>query len=78
MKYISFIIALAFLLVSSGCTNLPRLQTWIQPYERELLADPYMNFNHDPITQGFRQHVHQTREGANVGFSSNGGGCGCN
>ena len=78
MKYISFLIALAFLLVSSGCTNLPRLQTWVQPYERELLADPYMNFNHDPITQGFRQHVHQTREGANVGFNSNGGGCGCN
>ncbi len=78
MKHITWIFSLVFLLVSGGCAELPRLQTWVQPYERELLADPYMNFNHDPITQSFRQHVYQTREGANVGSSSNGGGCGCN
>jgi len=78
MRHAASIITLCFLLGSIGCTELPRLQSWVQPYERELLADPYMNFNHDPITQSFRQHVYQTREGANVGFSSNGGGCGCN
>lgn len=81
MKNSAFIALTVLYLCLNGCTHLPEipsLKTWLQPYERELLADPYMNFNHDPITQDFRRHVYETREGANGGFNSKGGGCGCN
>ncbi len=54
------------------------LQPWVQPYERETLADPIMNFSRDPIADKHRQHVFQVREGARGAGITEGSGCGCN
>ena len=67
------IVALAGLV--SGCT---KLQPWVKPYEREALADPIMSLSRDPISDKYRQHVYDTREGARGAGVSQGGGCGCN
>lgn len=62
------------LLVLAGCASEP----WVRPYERELLADPIMSFSRDPLSDRFRQHVREVREGARGAGASHGGGCGCN
>lgn len=50
----------------------------VKPYEREMLADPLMNFTRDPISDRYQQHVNEVREGARGAGTSQGGGCGCN
>jgi hypothetical protein len=50
----------------------------VKPYERELLADPLMSFSRDPLSDQFRTHVYEVREGARGATTSSGGGCGCN
>jgi hypothetical protein len=60
--------------VLTGCA----LKPWVQPYERELLADPLMSFSRDPLSDQYRQHVYDVREGARGAGAGQGGGCGCN
>lgn len=60
-------------LTLSGC-----VEPWVKPYEREILADPLMNLSRDPVSDKYRQHVYDTREGARGAGVSQGGGCGCN
>ncbi|MCG8016247.1 MAG: DUF4266 domain-containing protein [Candidatus Thiodiazotropha sp. 'RUGA'] len=62
------------LLMLSGCS----IEPWVQPYERARLADPIMSFERDPVANGFRHHVYQTREAARGAEGGGGGGCGCN
>jgi hypothetical protein len=54
------------------------VQPWVKPYERQLLADPIMSFDRDPIASAYGHHVYQAREGARGAEGSAGGGCGCN
>ncbi|MCG7917901.1 MAG: DUF4266 domain-containing protein [Candidatus Thiodiazotropha taylori] len=54
------------------------MEPWVQPYERARLADPIMSFERDPVANGFRHHVYQTREAARGAEGGGGGGCGCN
>ena len=79
------LILLAFWIVNiiSACSSfrlpsLPDIEPWVAPYEREYLADPIMSFNKDPLSNKYRQHVFNTREGARGAGYSHGGGCGCN
>jgi len=58
----------------AGCA----IEPWVKPYEREILADPIMSFSMDPISDRFRQHVQEVREGARGAGTGEGGGCGCN
>lgn len=58
--------------------SLPNIEPWVAPYEREHLADPIMSFNKDPLSNKYRQHVFNTREGARGAGYAHGGGCGCN
>jgi hypothetical protein len=58
----------------SGCS----IEPWVQPYERARLADPIMSFERDPVANGYRHHVYQTREAARGAEGGGGGGCGCN
>ena len=51
---------------------------WVKPYERQLLADPIMSFDRDPIASSYLHHVYQAREGARGAEGGSGGGCGCN
>ncbi|MET0080261.1 MAG: DUF4266 domain-containing protein [Candidatus Thiodiazotropha lotti] len=55
-----------------------KIEPWVQPYERARLADPIMSFERDPVANGFRHHVYQTREAARGAEGGGGGGCGCN
>ena len=65
---------LAMTVLASGCA----IQPWVQPYEREQLADPIMRFSRDPLADKHRAHVFDVREGARGGSVGPGGGCGCN
>ena len=71
MRYISFLL---IILVVSGCG----IEPWVKPYERANLADPIMSFARDPVSESYKNHVHQAREGARGAESGAGGGCGCN
>jgi hypothetical protein len=63
---------------SFSLPSLPDVEPWVAPYEREYLADPIMSFNKDPLSNKYRQHVFNTREGARGAGYAHGGGCGCN
>jgi len=72
-----------YIFFSFGCSSIklpsiPEIKPWVAPYEREHLADPIMSFNKDPLSNKYRQHVFNTREGARGAGYSHGGGCGCN
>lgn len=58
-----------------GCNN---LKPWVAPYERNLLAEPVMSFERDPVAGSYMHHVFQAREGARGAEGGGGGGCGCN
>jgi hypothetical protein len=58
----------------SGCS----IEPWVKPYERANLADPIMNFDRDPISSAYINHVYEARELARGAEGGQGGGCGCN
>ena len=49
-----------------------------KPWEKGDLARPSMRFDSDPLAARGTQHIYQSREGAAVGGTVGGGGCGCN
>ncbi|MDH3608560.1 MAG: DUF4266 domain-containing protein [Gammaproteobacteria bacterium] len=82
-KVLSAIFIILILISVSACSSfrlpsLPNIEPWVAPYEREYLADPIMSFNKDPLSNKYRQHVFNTREGARGAGYAHGGGCGCN
>jgi hypothetical protein len=50
----------------------------VRPEQRAVMADPTMQFDHDPGDVAARDHVLENREGSSGGNSVKGGGCGCN
>jgi len=83
IKYIAnmrVLLAALLLILLSACSSfsIPKIEPWVAPYEREYLADPIMSFNKDPLSNKYRQHVFNTREGARGAGYAHGGGCGCN
>ena len=58
-----------------GCAP---IEPWVQPYERERLADPIMLMSRDTLADRHRDHVFTVREGARGATGVQGGGCGCN
>ncbi len=50
----------------------------VKPYQREFLAKPIMQFGSDPDEDTLDLHMLEAREGAEGGYGSAGGGCGCN
>lgn len=67
-------LAAVFILLA-GCSS---LKPWVAPYERNLLAEPVMSFERDPVAGSYMHHVFQAREGARGAEGGGGGGCGCN
>ena len=65
----------AVLAGTAGCSN---FEPWVKPYERAHLVDPIMNFDPDPVSGAYMNHVYQAREGARGAEGGSGGGCGCN
>ena len=66
------------LLAALALTGCGRVEPWVKPYERELLADPVMDWDRDPVSSSYLRHVYESREGARGGAGGAGGGCGCN
>lgn len=77
---LSTVLLIWVLLFISACSSfeIPEIQPWVAPYEREYLADPIMSFNKDPLSNRNRQKVYNTREAARGAGYGQGGGCGCN
>lgn len=73
MKRLACLPLMAALL--AGCSS---LEPWVAPYERDLLAEPIMSFDRDPVSGSYMHHVYQAREGARGAEGGGGGGCGCN
>lgn len=68
-------VVVGLLLACSACSG---VQPWVQPYERERLADRIMAWDRDPLVTSYITHVHENREAAKGGTGATGGGCGCN
>ncbi|MCP5046925.1 MAG: DUF4266 domain-containing protein [bacterium] len=51
--------------------------TVVQPWEREILSDPIMKFDENPIEKGHLEHFKDFREGSVGATGTQGGGCGC-
>jgi hypothetical protein len=56
-----------------GCAIQP-----VQPWEKQYLARPDMQFDYDKLDAKNVQHVYFSKEGAAGGYGVGGGGCGCN
>ncbi len=64
--------ALALALVAlSSCAR-------VQPWERDMLADPRMQPDAAPVTTGIDEHIYFSKEASSGGRGFGGGGCGCN
>ena len=74
MQSIKSPLLLSVLLLLSSCS----IEPWVQPYERQNMADPIMSFDRDPVAGSYMHHVYQAREGARGAEGGGGGGCGCN
>ena len=70
-----FLLAAILLTGQSACGP---IEPWVKPYERDVLADPIMALDGDPVSTSYIQHVYEAREGAKGGEGAVGGGCGCN
>lgn len=57
--------------LAGGCVT-------IQPWQRERLARPDMQFGGASELAASESHATEVREGAVGGFDAAGGGCGCN
>ena len=75
VKVLGLLLVLCSGLLQSACGS---IEPWVQPYERAHLADPIMFFARDPVSESYRNHVYQAREGARGAEVGSGGGCGCN
>lgn len=58
--------------LAAGCVH-----PTVKPWQREHLAKRAMSFD-DGLEARFRQHLFSSREGADGGYGTVGGGCGCN
>ncbi len=81
------LLVILFTLVSTACStidplspldSLGKIEPWVKPYERDLLADPIMSFDRTPLATEYLAHVYGVREGSRGGQGGSGGGCGCN
>lgn len=71
---IAFVAGLSILsMATTGCAHLG-----VEPWERDLLAQPQMELGSDPIDAGLDDHIYFSREASSGGRGFGGGGCGCN
>jgi uncharacterized lipoprotein YajG len=62
------------------CAQLPGCASFAppQPWEKQYLAVPSMQFDVDKLDVRSTQHIYFSREAATGGYGVGGGGCGCN
>jgi hypothetical protein len=70
------LVPLALLLVItalSGCSHVG-----VQPWERDVLAEPDMQLDLDLVDLELDDHIYFSKEASSGGRGFGGGGCGCN
>ena len=67
------LVALLALAALAGCQSIG-----VAVWERDLHAQPRMQFDHQRTSQDLNDHFHFSREAVRGGRSFGGGGCGCN
>lgn len=66
--------AILFLLLTlGGCSSLG-----VEPWQRDVLSRPDMQFGAQDLTATFAQHFYFSKEASAGGQGFAGGGCGCN
>lgn len=70
---LQFIVILFLLNGLSGCSSLG-----VEPWQREILSRPDMQFGSEGLTSTFSQHFYFSKEASAGGQDFAGGGCGCN
>ncbi|MSP61056.1 MAG: DUF4266 domain-containing protein [Myxococcales bacterium] len=65
------LLLLAALPLACGCVV-------VKPHAREMLSLRAMDPASEALEDHFRQHWQESREGGSGGYTSAGGGCGCN
>jgi hypothetical protein len=61
------------LLSLGGCSSLG-----VEPWQREVLSRPEMQFGNGDLMQQFSRHFYFSKEASSGGSGFAGGGCGCN
>lgn len=59
--------------LSIGCAHLG-----VQPWDRDILAEPEMGLDAQPIDLSLDDHIYFSKEASSGGRGFGGGGCGCN
>lgn len=67
------VLLLAVLALTAGCAAMA-----VKPWDRDLMAQPAMRYDPDPMLHAIDQHVYFSKEGSTGGMDVDGGGCGCN
>jgi hypothetical protein len=57
----------------SGCSRMG-----VQPWERDVLAEPGMQVDPSPVVTALDEHIYFSKEASTGGLGTAGGGCGCN
>ncbi len=71
IKIISLVLVLCLILIAfAGCAT-------VQPWEREILSEPIMQFDENPIEKWRLENYKHYHEGSVGATGSQGGGCGC-
>jgi len=68
------VLVLSLVLSLGGCAGFAPPQPW----EKDRLATPEMQFDADKLDAKNTQHVYTSKEAAAGGYGVGGGGCGCN
>ena len=71
MKIFLAVIALCAGMLAAGCAE-------VKPWQRNILAQPEMQLDPDPMDTYVDEHVYFSKEAATGGRGIGGGGCGCN
>jgi hypothetical protein len=57
----------------AGCASMG-----VEPWERDILAEPGMQLDPQPLVTAFDEHIYFSKEATTGGLAGGGGGCGCN
>jgi len=69
----ALLLLLGLLGLLAGCGTMG-----VQPWERDVLAEPGMQVDPDPVLTALDEHIYFSKEASSGGLGTAGGGCGCN
>jgi hypothetical protein len=70
--------ALLILALLAASAALSGCAAAIQPWDRDLLAQPRMSLAPHPMLSAIDDHIYFSKEASTGGADASGGGCGCN